>query len=748
MLNGSPESVEAVTAWREQLYQKGRPVWGPALYDLQTLAAIRQAVLEAAAPVREIGGVLLLPYQPEAEASLLHLLTLLAGKFRWQRQAVAFSQFLAEPYLLLPAAPVSYWFIHQAPLFQNLTLALEAWLRPGRLAVLTGPAGYWEAQPPQVPYVTIAALHDYVEPVEGLLAEFAREEKATLQDVAQSLAASSQDLLRQAHHWVALADAWGVPLPLELLARLLDADEDLLGEVIEDAFQRDILFWVEREKPPALLVASRGVNYARGYLQQQAAAPDLSLSSYQPLFTACQPKEQEERYALLKLVESWLAQDRCRHALGPGFHITQVRALITHNWRRLQGLIRAGSAAEALIWGQCLAQLGLYEQGNQVLTTALGQDARNPYLRQAQAHLLARWSQTDPRQEEAAAQAFAAACQVAPHNVYLWQARGVFEAERRNRREAEVCFARALSLDPGNIPTLTARADLYLELGEWEQAWQDIQRAQELAPQNVYTLHLLGRYHFCQGAWDQAQTAWQQLLALEKHNLFALQSLGHMARQRGQWTAAAAALEQAVALAPENVPVLHELALLALERQDAPALPQADLYLEQALAVAPGNPKLLLTRANLRLQQGQADQARDLARQVLNRWPASLPALHLLSRAYLALDQQAEAVSAFQSIINLSYGRNLHVYLTWADWARQQGDQTTAQRLLQTALGVYRDYHQGWPASQRFQALVDLARLAGDLGLAAEAAAAREQAGQIDAAHPALAALRQPHDVR
>lgn len=741
MFHGSPETLDSLPL-QEQLYQKGRPVWGPPLYDLQTLAEVRQAVADAAVQLRESGGVLILPYQPEAEASLLHLLTLLAGKLRWQRQPVVFTQFLAEPYLLLPATPVSYWFIHQAHCFQNLTLALEAWLRPGRLAVITGPVGYWEAHPLKVPQASNTAFLDYVEPVDTVMAEFARQEAAKLREAAQTLADSSQDLLRQAHHWVALTDAWGVPLPLELLARLLNAAEDLVGEIIEEAYQRGLLFWVEREKPPALLVASRGITYARRYLKKQVTETDLSLGSYQPLFASCQPEAREERYILLKLVAGWLSEAAARHALGPGFHITQVRALVQAHWRQLQALIQAGSAAEALIWGQCLAELGLYDQGHQVLTAALRRAPRNPYLLQARAHLLARWSQTDPRQEEAAVKAFAAACEAVPHNVYLWQARGVFEAERRHRHGAETCFARALALEPGNIPTLTARADLYLELGEWQPAWQDIQRAQDLAPTNVYTLHLLGRYHFTQGDWGAAQAAWKKLLSLDRHNLFALQSLGHMARQRWQWDAAAAALEPAYALAPENVPVLHELALLALERQDAPDPASADRYLQEALAVAPGNPKLLLTLANLRLQQGQAEPARDLAQQVLNLWPANLLALHLLGRAQLALGQGEAAEAAFQKIIQLSHGRNLPVYLTWAEWAWQQGQEETSRRFLTTALNVYRDYHRSWAASQRFQALVELARLAAALGMAEAAAQARKEAQRLDPEHPALAALK------
>lgn len=720
--------------WQE-LYWQGRPVWGPHLYDLETLAEIRTAIQDAAAPVQATGGVLLLPAAPEAELSALHLLSLLAGSLRWQGQVVAFSQFLAEPYLQLPDPVVSCWLIHQAHLFPNLRLCLETWLQPGRLAVVTGPAEYWEANPLPVPVVTATAFVDYLQPVEQLLADFARQEDLLLQEIQQNLTADPHTLRRQAHHWVCLTEAWGVPLPLALLAALLQVDEDRLGEAVEEAYQQGILFWVEREKPPALLVASRGSGYARRYLQEQVSCHGLTLEQYQALFTACHPEEREERYTLLKLLQSWLAQSRNRWSLG--FHCAQMRELVARHWPRLRELVRAGSAAEALLWGQCLGRLGLFAKAQEIFTAALRREPRNPFLLQAQAHLLAKWSQGDPRQAEAAAAAFAAACQAVPHNVYLWQARGVFEAERRNRHGAETCFAKALNLDPGNLPTLTARADMYLESGDWDKAEQDLQRAQKLAPNNIYTLHLLGRWHFYRGEWTAAQESWQQLLHLDRRSLYAFQSLGHLARRRGRTQEAAAYLAQALDLDPENTAVLLELTLLHLA--DPAAGDQAAAYLERALAVEPANPKLLVSRAHLLLEQGDAARAREELEHFLARHPENIPAWHILGRTFLALGQPEEMAKAFQKIVQLSRGRNLQVYLTWAESARHLGRREEAGRLLTTALAVYRDYGATWPASDRFDGLLALARLAEALGWEVEAAAARREAEQLDPEHPALA---------
>jgi len=712
-------------------YLKGRPVWGPHPWTPADYVKLAQDIASRLEKLRSSGGLLVLPFPEKVERSVVLFLSYFAGRLRLDHIPLSYSQFLHEPYLELPAPEVTTWLIHQAPKFQDISLVLEDWLHAGRVVLATGQAAMWKRCDLKVSYYQDDFFLHVPESAEPLGPV----------PTSDSLELPQEELLENLLRWVVLTDAWGVPLPFELLVRLVNLKENEVAQQIEAGYRQGALFWVERDKPVALLVASRSEGFARQALAELVRTEDISLNQYQPVLQAADPDEHEERYAILNLLESWLVQDRFRHALGLGFHITQVRALVQEHWRRIQAMTQAGSAAERLIWTQCLERLGLFEQGKEIIKAALKQESRNIFLLQTQAHLLSRWSQVDPQRQPEAVTAFAAACDQTPNNVYLWQARGVFEAERPNRRGAELCFARALEIDPHNIPSLIARADMYLEAGESDKASKDLQAAEQIDPNNIYVRHLFGRWHVYQGDWEKAQQEWEKLRLLDKGNLYALQSLGHMARIRGQWQNSCQNLQQALDLAPENVTVLLELAMLALERTDTPDRSLAAAYLNRALRVEPENPKLLVTQALLLLRQGDIDAALQHLEQFLRRWPDSLPARHLLGQCYYEKGDQARMADCFQQIIDLSRGKNLHVYLTWSELSWRLGQRRQARQLLEAAQEIYQDLADKWSAGEKLKALVELAKLSREILSGQETQKFLDQALEIEPEYPALRAL-------
>ena len=134
-------------------------------------------------------------------------------------------------------------------------------------------------------------------------------------EIASTAPAEAVDLWQRAQYWVGLCDAWGVPLPFELLSRLMEKNEDDLAPVLEEAHDRKVLFWVEREKPPALLVGTAGERHARGYLTRLAAEEKVSPEDYLDIFRAVRSEEREERFTALKLLQSWLGNSRFRRML-------------------------------------------------------------------------------------------------------------------------------------------------------------------------------------------------------------------------------------------------------------------------------------------------------------------------------------------------------------------------------------------------------------------------------------------------
>lgn len=652
------------------------------------------------------GGLLMFPFDETAERSVLIFLSILSGSLFTKGSGCYFSQFLDEPFLEHPDGHGNIWLIHQAPRFKNLPLIMESWLKEGRVILATGTPEMWEQYPLKVPFQRITAFVDHN-------ISFEKEEKVFFDQAEEEVKTDS--LVEKAYHLTALFDGWGVPLPFDLLARMVDKDEggDNLAPVIEAAYKKGILFWIEREKPPALSVSTRSESCGRKFLCDLAEKGKLSLGDYQPVLASIDAKEMEERFTALKLFESWLTDNHLRFKLSKeNFGIKKIREWILENWESVQKIALAGSASEILVWGQCLQHLGLYEKAQKIFESGLKKYRANPYLLQARAHLLSKWGGSEPGKQEEAFRAFSDSVRIVKGNPYLWQAWGVFEAERGNRHGAESYFKRALDLDPKNICTLTARADMYLELGFFDKANEDLEKARQIDPENVYVKHITGRWHFYLGGpgeWDKAINAWNELLTKDKRNLYALQSLGHLFRERGDQIKAKELVEKALDIDPENVPALLEKGLLEKE------IGQLNLAVEEtslALEIEPDNPKLIVALAGIeRRLDDKKVKAKARLLELISRWPDNLHAHHVLALCFWDEEDKLSATKHLQIMIDKSNGRNYLSFLTLSEIAFDEGNREKAETLLEDATNSYQAWSNNLPSHKKINALLEMARL-------------------------------------
>lgn len=702
---------------RQALYLNGRPVWGPHIYDLETYGEMRSSFLESLETLHSQGGALVLPFAPQAERSVIIFLNIVMGGLVRQGIPVRFTQLLDAPMLMLPEdAPV--WLIHHAGSFPDLMMTMENWIRPGRAAILTGTTS---ALAPLAFNIHSLLFPGFSKPDDS----FDQKEKEAVRMDHRILASKDhalgrKDLLSNIHHQVALFDAWGSPIPLGLLARCLAMDEDELAPLVEELYQEGeegILYWVEREKPPTLMVSTRSEGYARRCLELLTEGQGLSLDDYRPFIQSIRPEDRGERYALLHLLLGMLANSRSRWRLGAElFGVDKIRQLVRADGNPIRAIAIAGSPAEHLLWGLCLTRLGLFDQGRDIFESGIRKDKKNVYLHQALSRLLGLWSCLDESRGEEAARAFDRAAGIDKGNKHIWQAWGVFEAERGNWRGAAYCFQKALAIDSRNIFSLAARANMYLDQGDLEKAKTDLSKALDIDPANLYAIHIDGRIAFYSGEWVVAAQRWQDMLNADKHNLYALQSLAHMARVRGHWELGRKYLKNALDIDPENEAVLLEMGLLdqdmgffafSQEAKDQ-HLRGALAYLDRALRVAPWNPKVIVSMAVAERQSGKIQEARDRLETLIRRLPNNDHARHALALCENEQGDREGMIRRLQSIHDERRGRNLQVLFSLIEAMIGKGQTEEAKRSLRD---IEHSRLQGMSAIKKIDALLETARL-------------------------------------
>ncbi len=710
-------------------YELDRPFWGPHFFGTREYGRLLDRAVTSLKALAEKGGTLILTFGEDGERPAMFFLKALAGAVRREMgQRVEIVQFLGSPYLAPPPEETKVWFIYHAPKFQNLNLALEHWIDSGKAALIAGRHDALEQRQMKMP---IIELNDFMRDGES----FSAGKETAWTDISAVLKAES-DAVQKAFYAVALLDAWGSPPPFDFLIRIVGADEDELDALIQAASDRNLLFWVERDKPPFLLVSTGGESFARFWLRQLDQDNKLSIDNYAKLFEKAVAGNRDDRWTVLSLLQALIADSRFRLSLANSdFSIRKIREAVQHHWGQLNNLIASGTSVEKLIWGLCLARMGLFDLGIKALEEGIRREPENIYLLQAKAHLLGQWAQFSPERREGSTRAFSAAARADRNNPYVLQAWGKFEAETRNYLQAERCFDRALAVDPANICTLVARADMNLDRGKVEKAEEDIKKALALDNRNFLALHVKGRIRFHQGNWPEAHRIWNEILEMDDKNIYALQSLGNMARVRGDWEQARNQLEEAYDIDPESVPVLLESGMLELDK--AKALPEADRraaldscagYLDRALEVAPGNPKVLTSLSSLKLEQDRIDEARTIATDILEIWPDNLYARHVLARAALKEARSREAENHAREMIGQTRGAEPLPYFLMAEMDIQSGNKEEARESIKRA---ERALPESAPAIRKIGVLREKARLLLLLGDADNAAGAKAEAESL-----------------
>ena len=134
------------------------------------------------------------------------------------------------------------------------------------------------------------------------------------------------------------------------------------------------------------------------------------------------------------------------------------------------------------------------------------------------------------------------------------------------------------------------------------------------------------------------------------HDAYLLRRLGWIYMQRKEYDAAFVTLQSALTYEPAYLAVHQDLAALCEKQGD---IEGTIGWLENAIAVVPAHKESYRDLTNFYLRQARYQDAQELLDRVIARWPYATWAHFSLGGLYVQLDLSAQAVEAFQKVIDI-----------------------------------------------------------------------------------------------
>jgi tetratricopeptide (TPR) repeat protein len=592
----------------KSLYIGDRPLWGPLMWGLEEDEEYLQELLFLAHQQAENGGVVLVKHHPIQEKSLLLLFCALSVQLRREGKQVLFANPSATDALipLLEQAKESVLYLLASEGTQTAdfdlflqALALHNQTSAGKVVALIGAGREYgkeeEPEKPLTPEVYAIPCPDMDEELTRFKRRLGEEAAAIREELTKVDAVTNK-----AYALVGLLDARNIPMPLALLARLLDLPQAEAAQIVDQA--RGLLFWVDSPHEGSKeLISTAAPALARQFLPPQ----EELLEAYGSLIEAA--SQEQARLLIVRLLRR-LIQQGCS---------TLARGLIRQHRETLTALWQEASAQEHVLYGKILWSVGEKPEAERIYRQGYERDPDNMYLLHALAVVLGKTAERNNTEAEAYFERLSR-LPGQENNPYVWQAWAEHARRRGSLVKAEEYFKKALEVAPDNVPLLVGYANLERDWKEGKygehrrkEAENLLLRAREIDYRNVYALHSLGvlekqRAQYADNAWRHLQEAthyFQTVLRIDPYNLPALNALATLEKERGHLRQAKAYLERALAIDDENLHCLTAWGELwtsvykDFDHQDAGE--KAEEAFRKALAVEEQNAHALVGYARL-----------------------------------------------------------------------------------------------------------------------------------------------------
>ncbi len=482
---------------------------------------------------------------------------------------------------------------------------------------------------------------------------------------------------------VCAADAWGVCLPLDLLALSLDMEPDAAGTLVRKAMDQQLLFWHDRSHPAALTVSSGGVRLARQLLPYLGVWHEELFKRHQAILKAVDWEEPAERHAALQLVRNLLmAPARRLRFLGTSGSITRLRALVRSCCGQLwqdRGIL--ASPEEALAWSGLLHDLGLPEQALAVLDRVRDQWGGDIRLRHLRARILTSWSLLAPSRRSEAEAAWKTVYSADQASPYVLHGMADFFRNNAEFAQARELLDYGLAIDPENPVLVLARIDLALDERDWPGAENMIRtiRAKELFPENIRFLHLEARLRWYTGKPGPALDLLDDIQKLDPYNLYVRSTKAEIALEQQETEQAGKLVDKGLSQDPENTVLLNTMARIRLAQND---FSMAETIYEKIIEIEGGeSPHTLAGKIHLSLLEASAkadpERAEILARtwEMLRRLRERMGdcpmVLHFKGRYFELGGDDKRAMEVYESILRQQQ-RNHYALISLARLARKR----------------------------------------------------------------------------
>ena len=402
-----------------------------------------------------------------------------------------------------------------------------------------------------------------------------------------------------------------------------------------------------------------------------------------------------------------------------------------------------------LLAGLIHAKRGELEQAERYLRSYLKREPVDSEARRVLAALL-----LEKREPNSAVAVLEPVIRAAPEDPRAYALMGEANLQMARPARAVSLFEKAVSLAPTDVAVRTRLARAHMDTGDRERALAEVQAALTIAPHSIELKRLSARLLIKNGRAKAALETTRGLLALDANSPDHHVLAGQAVLLTGNVAGAREHFEQALALSPGNVEAELNLGSVeVLEGNPEQAIARFDRLLthnpdsarimsamaaaeekrgnleaairwrHKALAVDPDDTASRLSLVDLQIRTGQPEEARKLARALVDEHRDYLPAMAALARSELALNHPERAIAIYGRMSRIA-GYSSRDLLGVAQLQIQVGDDEGAYWTLRKAITAEPELPHGHLA---------LARL--DLK-AGEIERAVERAEQLQSRHP------------
>ncbi len=205
---------------------------------------------------------------------------------------------------------------------------------------------------------------------------------------------------------------------------------------------------------------------------------------------------------------------------------------------------------------------------------------------------------------------------------------------------------KALQIKPDFLEARKFLYGIFLQAKDYDGAINTIKGYLLVNDKDVFNLIALGEVYALKGDYGQAKATFQKIIALEPKNPQGYYQLARLGLTAKKLEDAINYANQALAQDPNFLPAL-QLLMAVYGEQKAPE--KALAVVRQTVGRAPKNPGLQQMLGEVLLAQNQAQAAITPLEEALNLNPNRMPALQLLTLAYLRMPDQEKALQQLEA---------------------------------------------------------------------------------------------------